>query len=279
MRILGTSTRTAAVAVAAGLITVTMTSAAAAGIPSSHHPRDPKPTVVLVHGAWADGSSWAAVTEKLQHQGYRVDVPPNPLRGVASDAAYLAAYLGTISGPIVLVGHSYGGMVITAAATGNANVEALVYIDAFIPDTGDSAGSLTAAEPGSALLVADPSTVFNAVPIPDGGGNVDLYVQQALFPAMFVAGAPHRQAAVLAAGQRPLAASALDEKLATLPAWQNIPSWALVGTADQVIPSAEQVVMATRAGAHTVKAEAPHLSMVTQPDAVTDLITEAAAHS
>ena len=238
---------------------------------------------MLVHGARADGSSWAAVTEKLQHQGYTVDVPPNPLRGVASDAAYLAAYLGTIlgtiSGPIVLVGHSYGGMVITAAATGNANVEALVYIDAFIPDTGDSAGSLTAAEPGSALLVADSTTVFNAVPIPDGGGNADLYVQQPLFPAMFVAGAPARQAAVLAAGQRPLAASALDEALATAPAWQTIPSWALVGTADQVIPSAEQLVMATRACAHTVKAEASHLSMVTRPDVVTDLITEAAARS
>ena len=279
MRILATSTRTAAVAVAAGLIAVTMTSAAAAGPPSSDHPRGAKPTVVLVHGAWADGSSWAAVTEKLQRQGYTVDVPPNLLRGVAGDAAYLAAYLGSISGPIVLVGHSYGGMVITAAATGNANVQALVYIDAFIPDTGDSAGSLTAAEPGSALLVADPSTVFTAVPLPDGGGNVDLYVQQQLFPDMFVAGAPAGQAAVLAAGQRPLAASALDEKLAPAPAWRTIPSWALIGTADRVIPSAEQLVMATRAGADTVKVDAPHLSMVTRPGAVTDLITEAAAHS
>jgi pimeloyl-ACP methyl ester carboxylesterase len=124
----------------------------------------PKPTIVLVHGAWADGSSWNSVVEDLQSLGYTVDVPPNPLRGVASDGAYLSDFLSTISGPIVLVGHSYGGLVITQAATGNAQVKALVYDDAFIPAAGDTPLSLSSAEPGSCL--ADATTALNFVPYP-----------------------------------------------------------------------------------------------------------------
>jgi pimeloyl-ACP methyl ester carboxylesterase len=120
--------------------------------------------------------------------------------------------------------------------------------------------------------------VFNAVPIPNGGGNHDLYVKPALFPAIFAAGAPQEVTARLAAGQRPLAFSALMEKSPGVPAWKTIPSWDLIGTADKVLPPAEQV-MATRAGAHVVTVDAPHLSMVTRPDAVTDLILTAAAHS
>jgi pimeloyl-ACP methyl ester carboxylesterase len=237
---------------------------------------------VLVHGAWADGSSWAAVTERLQDKGFTVDVEPNPLRGVASDAQYLKDYLANISGPIVLAAHSYGGMVITNAATGNPNVKELVYIDAYVPDQGDSVLSLTTAQPGSVLAVADPTTVFNTVPVRDAAGNIinaDLFVKPALFPGYFAASVPAAKAAVLAAGQRPLQASALGEASPGVPAWKTIPSWDLIGTADRVIPPAEQQVMATRAGAHVVKVNAPHLSMVSNPDAVTALITLAAAHN
>ncbi|GAA0938239.1 alpha/beta hydrolase [Kribbella koreensis] len=234
-----------------------------------------KPTIVLVHGAWADGSSWSAVTERLQGRGYRVMVEPNPLRGLATDSAYLAGYLSSISGPLVLVGHSYGGAVITNAATGNPNVKALVYIDAFMPDAAESVVQLAAAKPGSGVAVADPSTVFDFVPIPGGGGNVDLYVKQELFRQIFAADVRPGTAAVLAASQRPLAASALDEPSGT-PAWVSIPSWALIGTADKVIPPAELEVMAARAKSHVVRIESSHLAMVSHPSDVTAIITTAA---
>src|SRR5213594_1915518 len=146
----------------------------------------PKPSVVLVHGAWADGSSWSGVVARLQGQGYTVYVPPNPLRGLASDSAYLASFLQSITGPIILVGHSYGGAVITNAATGNSNVKALVYVDAFAPDEGESLASLSSAPPppgqSPSCLSGDPTTVFNFVPLT---GDVDLYVKPNLFPSCF----------------------------------------------------------------------------------------------
>lgn len=270
-----------AVATAAGALVLTLAGAASSAQPS-HRPTAVKPTIVLVHGAWADGSSWAAVTQKLQAKGFTVDVAPNPLRGVADDSRSVKDYLATIPGPIVLVGHSYGGMVITNAATGNPNVKELVYIDAFIPQRNDTVLGLTTAKPGSVLAVADPSTVFNTVPLQDADGKVaavDLYVKPSLFPGYFAGGVPTRKAAVLAAGQRPLAYSVLTEASPGVPAWQTIPSWSLIGTGDRVIPPAEQEIMAARAGAHVVKVKAPHLSMVSNPSAVTGLIRRAAAHS
>jgi pimeloyl-ACP methyl ester carboxylesterase len=235
----------------------------------------PKPTIVLIHGAWADGSSWSDVVEKLQKDGYTVDVPPNPLRGLASDAAYIASFLQTITGPIVLVGHSYGGAVITNAALSNPNVKALVYVDAFIPDQGETVLQLTSAQPGS-CLAGDPTTVFNFVPYPGGPvGDVDLYVKPSVFPGCFANDLPARTGAVLAATQRPLAFSAASQP-SGMPAWKTIPSWALVGTIDQVIPPAELLVMAQRANANTVQVKASHLPMISRPDAVTDLITAAA---
>ena len=215
------------------------------------------------------------MTAKLQRDGFTVDVVPNPLRGVASDAQYLRDYLATVAGPIVLVGHSYAGMVITNAATGNANVRALVYVDAFIPQQGDTVQELAGAQPGSGL---DPNTTINAVPIRDAAGNVvdvDLYVKPTLFPALFAAGSPANMAAVMAASQRPETLSSLSEAFTGVPAWETIPSWALIGTDDRVIPPAEQQIMATRAHAHIVKVAAPHLSMVSDPDAVAALITTA----
>lgn len=263
----------AALVAAAGLLSVAVSPASG----SSAHPSPAvRPTVVLVHGAWADGSSWSAVTARLQSRGYTVAVEPNPLRGVASDALYLKNYLAAIPGPIVLVAHSYGGMVITRAATGNANVKALVYVDAYIPQAGDTVLGLTSAQPGSTL---DPATTVDQVRLTDEAGNVtgvDLYVKPASFPAIFAGGVPAAKAAVLAAGQRPLSASALGEPFTGTPAWTTIPSWALVGTADRLIPPAEQQIMAVRAGAHVVKVNAPHLSMVSDPKAVTALITAAA---
>jgi pimeloyl-ACP methyl ester carboxylesterase len=247
---------------------------ATAGGPS--HGRTP--TIVLVHGAWADASSWAAVTARLQKQGFTVLAPPNTLRGVATDTANLKAFLKTLTGPVVLAGHSYGGFVITNAATGNKNIKALVYIDAFIPDKGETVGQLSSAKPGSALAVPDPSTVFNSVPIPNGKGDVDLYVKPNLFPQIFAGGVPLNKAAVLAAGQRPIAGSALNQPSGE-PAWKTIPSWALIGTADKVLPPAEQKVMTARAGSHTVSVNAPHLSMVSDPKAVTDVVDQAVQSS
>ena len=279
MRTITKSSWAVAAAAAVSLLVLTFTGATNSGAQPATRSAAAKPTIVLVHGAWADGSSWAAVTKNLQSKGFTVDVEANPLRGVKSDAAYLRDYLTTVPGPIVLVGHSYGGMVITNAATGNPNVKKLVYINAFIPQQGDTVDQLNSAQPGSAL---DPNTTINVVPIRNADGTVvdaDLYIKPALFPNIFAAGVSAQKAAVLAAGQRPLTNSAIGEASPNTPAWQTIPSWDLIGTADQVIPPAEQQLMATRAGAHVIKVDAPHLSMVSDPVAVTDLITTAAAHS
>ena len=232
-----------------------------------------RPTIVLVHGDWADGSSWNGVIERLQRRGYSVVAPPNPLRGPSSDAAYLASFLQTIPGPIVLVAHSYGGFVITNAATGNPNIEALVYIDAFIPDAGQTAGELAV---GSCV---DPATAVNAVAVP--GGVVDLYLRReanASYPGYaecFANGVNRNQAALLFAAQRPAAVDQFGEPSGT-PAWETIPSWSLIGTADHVITPAQQQAMSANAGAHISTVDAGHLSLVTRPDTVTQVIETAA---
>ena len=236
----------------------------------------PKPIIVLVHGAWADSGSWNGVIWRLQAAGYTVYAPPNPLRGVSYDSTYLADFLSqpALAGqPIVLVGHSYGGFTITNAATGNPNVKALVYDDAFIPAKGDTLQGLASAVPGSCLGSGNP---FNAVPYPSvRPGDVDLYVQQSVFPDCFANGLPPAEAAALAATQRPLAYSVLTEQSGP-PAWKTIPSWAIVGTADNVIPPAELLAMAQQAHAHITEINAPHLSMIADPDTVTRVIEQAA---
>ena len=229
-----------------------------------------KPVIVLEHGAWAHSSSWDGVIQRLQLLGYTVHVPPNPLRSLPGDSTYLADFLKTISGPVILVGHSYGGAVITNAATGNSQVKALVYVDAFIPDQGQTLLQLATATPGSCVAA---SSAFNVVPL--STDDADLYVKQSVFPGCMANGLPASQASVLAATQRPLAASVLREPSGA-PAWKQIRSWAVIGTADQAIPPGEQLAMAEHAGAHITKVDAPHLSMISDPGEVTAVILQAA---
>jgi pimeloyl-ACP methyl ester carboxylesterase len=233
----------------------------------------PKPSIVLVHGAWADSSSWNGVVSRLQRDGYTVYVPPNPLLGLTYDPAFLRDFLNTLSGPIVLVGHSYGGAVITNAATGDANVKALVYVDAFAPAQGQTIGQLVSAHPGSCVL---PPANVTAQPYPGAPkGAVDVYIKQSVFGSCMANGLPARQAAVLAATQRPLTSIALTQK-SGVPAWRTIPSWAVIGTADHAIPPAELLAMAHQAHARiTMAAGAPHLSMISNPGLVTRVILKA----
>ena len=251
-----------------GLV-VPLTGSGLADASPSHH-SGPKPTIVLVHGDWADSSSWNAVIARLQARGYTVVAPPNPLRG-PTDAPYLAAFLASVPGPIVLVAHSYGGFVITNAATGNTNVKALVYIDAFIPDEGQVPGDLN---PGSCL---DPATAFRVVPVP---GDVDLYLQAAPngpyqgFEECFANGVNRRDAAVLFATQRPASVAQVGF-VSGPPAWEEIEAWALIGTADRVITPTEQRAMAENASAHIDTVNAGHLSLITRPNAVVKTIVTA----
>jgi len=237
-------------------------------------------SIVLVHGAWADGSGWNDVTARLQADGYTVYAVANPLRGLSSDAAYVASILKTITGPIILVAHSYGGAVITNAATGNPNIKALVYIDGFAPDQGEPALQLAGMPPppgqSGSCLVGDPATLFNTVPYPGAqNGDVDLYIKPELFPSCFANDLPAKQAAVLGAAQRPVTLSALSEPSGT-PAWKTIPSWYQVGTLDKVIPPYVQLFMAERANAHIVQVKASHPSMISDPKGTADLIEKAA---
>jgi pimeloyl-ACP methyl ester carboxylesterase len=231
-----------------------------------------KPTIVLVHGAWADASSWDGEIGRLRADGYAVVAPANPLRSLSGDAAYIASVLKTIKGPIVLVGHSYGGAVITDAATGNSNVKALVYINAFVPAEGESVLQLAAKNPGSQL----PTSITEA-PYVAGGGEkgVDVYIKPADFRSAFAGDVAPATAAVMAATQRPVTLAALSEK-AGAPAWAHIRSWYLIGSQDHAIPPATQTFMAKRAHSRITTISASHASLVSHPAAVTKVILTAA---
>ncbi|MFI1397503.1 alpha/beta fold hydrolase [Streptomyces sp. NPDC020681] len=233
---------------------------------------EPKPTVVLVHGAFADASSWNGVIKNLKRQGYPVIAPANPLRGLGSDADYVAGVLKTVEGPIVLAGHSYGGSVISGAAAGNPNVKALVYVAAFIPDKGESALELSGRFPGSTLGGA---TVPAEYPLPGGGSGVELTIQQDKFHQQFAADVTRQTAELMAVTQRPVAVAALEEG-ATSTAWRTIPSYALITTGDKNIPAEALRFMAQRAGAKSVESDASHAVTVSRPEQVADLITTAA---
>ncbi|MBP2551586.1 pimeloyl-ACP methyl ester carboxylesterase [Neorhizobium galegae] len=233
-----------------------------------------KPTVVLVHGAFADSSSWNGVTRILQKDGYPVVAAANPLRSVSSDAAYVSDIVASIEGPVVLVGHSYGGQVITTAANGKDNVKALVYVAAFAPEEGEAAADLAGKFPGGTLAQA------LAAPVKLADGGIDLSIDQEKFHDQFAHDVSVGEAALMAAGQRPITQAALTEKSGK-PAWKALPSYFVYGDGDKNIPARALGFMAERAASkRTVVVEgASHVVMVSQPKAVADLIEEAAQHA
>jgi pimeloyl-ACP methyl ester carboxylesterase len=231
-------------------------------------------TVVLVHGAFADASSWSGVIERLQVAGIQVTAPANPLRGIAHDSAYIASFLEQISGPVLAVGHSYGGAVISNAAADAPNVSGLVFVAAFAPEEGERLGEVEAASRDSVLMSA-------LVPLhyPNGDGAepaVELAIDPEKFHDAFAADLPAEQAAVMAATQRPAAELAFSEPSGP-PAWKSLPSWAVVATGDKAVGADVVRSMAERAGAAITEAEGSHVIMVSQPEAVAEVIMTAAA--
>lgn len=230
-----------------------------------------KPTIILVHGAFADSSSWDGVTARLQKDGYTVIGAANHLRSVKTDADSVARVIKSVPGDVVLVGHSYGGSVISAAAQAGANVKALVYVAAFAPEAGETAAGLSGKFPGGTLGTA------LSKPVPLADGSNDLYIEQAKFHAQFAADVPADKARLMAAGQRPITDAALNEA-SPAPAWKDIPSWFVYGKADKNIPAEAQAFMAKRANAKkTVVIDgASHVVMTSHPAEVAKLIEEAA---
>jgi pimeloyl-ACP methyl ester carboxylesterase len=231
-----------------------------------------KPTVVLVHGAFADSSSWNGVVDKLRSHGYQVVAASNPLRGLAADSEYVRQLVASLDGPVILAGHSYGGSVISNAARGLDNVKALVFVAAFLPDEGESAVTLSGKFPGSTL-----GDTLHPVPItlPDGSQAADLYIEQSKFHQQFAADVPEETAVIMAATQRPVVDAALAEGAAA-PAWRDIASWVLVASEDRNIPAQAQVFMAERAQATVRTVAASHAVSVSRPGDVARLIDEAA---
>ena len=232
-----------------------------------------KPTVVFVHGAFAESASWNPVIEQLTARGLMTIAVANPLRSVTGDATYVRDVIAGIDTPVVLVGHSYGGMVITEAAARNDDVVALVYVAAFAPDHGESALTLSTQFPGSTLPDA-----LGAYPVSTGGN--ELFIRPEVFHHQFAADVPAAQAALMAATQRPVTEAALSEGLPTdTPAWKHIPSWFVFGTADLNVPEALQHFMAERAGSEGTCAIAgtSHAVSVSRPEMVTAAVVDAIA--
>ncbi|MEV4725998.1 alpha/beta fold hydrolase [Micromonospora humida] len=257
-------------AVVAGVLTAALVAGSAHAVPV---PRPwAKPTVVLVHGAFADSSSWNAVVRDLKRDGYPVVAAANPLRGLHSDAEYVRSVLDSVQGPVVLAGHSYGGSVISEAADGDRDVRALVYIASFAPDRGESTSGLAARYPGGQL---GPALVSVPVTIGGTGAGTDLYIEQDQFRRVFAADVPPQVTDLMAVTQRPITSAALDEP-ATRTAWRSIRSWFLVTRQDLAIPAESMRFMARRAKSRTVEIDASHAVTVSEPEAVADLIDEAA---
>ena len=252
-----------------GLLTLMMPASAT---PGSGQPDEGKPTIVLVHGSWADASGWTGVVKQLQRKGYPVIAPANPLRSLSGDSSYIASVLASVEGPIVLVAHSYGGAVITNAAAGNPNVKALVYIAGFAVANGESLLGLLEDFPGSQALAALRTVPY---PLPDGSEGIDTYLMQDKFHDVFVQDVTPHTAAALAATQRPATFASFEEPSGTA-AWETIPSWYLIPQQDRVIPPDAQRFMAERAGSYTVEVKGSHAIMVSKPDEVLELIERAA---
>src|SRR3954449_4672780 len=232
------------------------------------------PTVVLVHGAFADGAGWNGVIERLQAEGLRVIAPANPLRGISIDSAYIAGVLGETPGPVVAVGHSYGGAVITNAATHADNVVGLVFVAAFAPDEGETLGEASADSKDSVLSSA---LVARHYPAPDGGDPaLEFTIDPARFRAAFAADLTTEQTVLMATTQRPVAEFAFSEPNGA-PAWKRLPSWAVVATGDKAAGTDLVRSQAERAGATITEVDGSHVIMISQPKAVTDVILQAVA--
>jgi len=231
-----------------------------------------KPTIVLVHGAFADGSSWDGVIERLQRDGYRVEAPAIALRGVRVDSAYLASVLNQVDGPVLLVGHSYGGALISNAAVEVDNVVGLVFVAAFAPDTDEVLGDVAAESKDSVLMTAQVQRTY-----PTGNGETapEFSIDPGKLQEVFAADLPEERTAVMAATQRPVAASAFSDRSGP-PAWKSLPSWAVVATADKAAGTDLVRSMANRAGAEVTEIESSHVVMMSHPQAVTDVIVKAA---
>ena len=233
-----------------------------------------KPTIVLVHGAWADASSWNAVATELNSQGFTVLAPPNLLRAAAIDAPYISSFIAQLtSGPVVLVGPSYGGFVISNTATDN--VQALVYVDAFIPDEGETVFQLLGGS-GSAFDIPDPTQVFDLVGYPNAPeGDAEAFLKADTVHNAFAQDLPEADRWLIAAGQRPITLGANTSPSGPA-SWKSVKSWAVIGTEDRVIPPALQRSMAERAGATITEAPGSHVSMVSHPQVTIDAILAAA---
>jgi pimeloyl-ACP methyl ester carboxylesterase len=230
------------------------------------------PTVLLVHGEFADGSMWAGVIAELQAAGIGVTAPANPLRGLLYDAGYIASVAGAIDGPVLLAGHSYGGAVITAAGSAAGNIVGLVYVTAFALDEDESVLDICGRFPATQLVSALRPATFADI---NGDPGVELYLDREAFPQVFAADLAHRAAAAAAAAQRPVTAAAFEEKSPSA-AWKTTPSWYLIATADRLIPPDAQHFMASRAGARTAEIRASHAVALTQPAPVAEQIAAAA---
>jgi pimeloyl-ACP methyl ester carboxylesterase len=231
------------------------------------------PTVVLVHGAFADASSWNGVIERLQAKGIRVTAPANPLRGIAIDTAYIAAVIEQIDGPVVAVGHSYGGAVITNAATDAKNVAGLVYVAAFAPEERETLG---AAEAKSKDSILNAALVPRQYPTADGGSATEFSIDPAKARDVFAGDLSDVQAALIGVTQRPVAESAFSEPNGP-PAWRHLPSWAVVASDDKAAGTDVVRSMAERAGAKVTEVDGSHVIMISQPEVVTNVILEAVA--
>jgi pimeloyl-ACP methyl ester carboxylesterase len=231
-----------------------------------------KQTIVLVHGAYADSSSWNGSIDALRAAGHPVIAVANPLRGLESDGDYLRSVLETIDGPVVIAGHSYGGFVMSHAADGNPNVTALVYVASFLAEAGESLLELVEKFPGAQLGSAALPTQYATA---DGGTATELTIDPERFPALFAGDVDADVAERMAVTQRPLALAAFTAP-ATRAAWRSIESWVLLAGQDLAIPAELTHFMAERAGAHLVEIDASHAVTVSQPGAVADLILEAA---
>ncbi len=232
-----------------------------------------KPTIVLVHGAFADGSSWSGVIEQLEQKGYKVIAPANPLRGLTADSAYIENVIKQIEGPVLLVGHSYGGAVITNAATKAKNVVGLVYVAAFAPDNGERLGDV---ENNSKDSVLNSSLIQHHYPTgSDGEMATEFAINPDVFRNAFAADLPEKQTKLMATIQRPISAAAFSD-VSGPPAWKTLPSWAVVATGDKAAGSDATRSMAKRASANITEIDGSHVIMISQPQAVTNVILEAA---